>query len=155
MLDLDGNVKIILSDCFWFFFKQGNWDLQWWSDFICWFIYHKLWSQIHLKFDFKRSIYYLGNFRKAIWLSLFLHVQDKDGYSAIIIIIIITYYFSRHYRVMVNGTCSGARLLGFNTQINYSHTVRTQTSCLISPVPSSVKWNMSINIYIVLNEKNK
>ena len=65
-----------------------------------------------------------------------------------IIIIGIKHYFSRNYRVMANGICSGTRLLGFNPQHNHSHTVRTQISCLVSPGPSSVKWNMPVNICV-------
>ena len=65
-----------------------------------------------------------------------------------IIIIGIKHYFSRNYRVMVNGICSGTRLLGFNPQHNHSHTVRTRISCLVSPGPFSVKWNMPVNICV-------
>ena len=69
---------------------------------------------------------------------------SKDKYSAMIIIIGIKHYFSRNCRVMANGTCSGTRFLGFN----HSHTVRTRISCLVSPGPSSVKWNMPVNICV-------
>ena len=61
-----------------------------------------------------------------------------------IIIIGIKHYFSRNYGVMANGTCSGTRLLGFN----HSHTVKTRISCLVSPGPSFVKWNMPVNICV-------
>ena len=69
---------------------------------------------------------------------------SKDKYSAMIIIIGIKHYFSRNYRVMANGTCSGTRFL----VCNHSHTVRTRISCLVSPGPSSVKWNMPVNICV-------